>query len=135
MAISDKPGYPEMEHNGKIYARICRSAELFEGKGRQFIFDDDIDLQVAVFRKDGKLFALSNICPHRHQDKIHEGFIRSGNVTCPAHGWTYKLATGENINLKQGIKSLKKYDAFEKDGYIWVEKPDKSAIPVWRRDT
>jgi len=126
--------FPEKIVNGRIYAMVCLSKELFEGKGRQIIFSDDIDMQVAVFRKKGILYALSNICPHRHQDKIHQGIIKEGNVICPVHGWTYKLETGENINLHQGIKSLIKYDVFEEDGFIWVEKPDKSVIPVWRRD-
>lgn len=135
MANTENIIYQEKVTNGKIFARICKSAELFEGKGKRFVFPEDIDMQVAIFRKDGKLFALSNICPHRHQDKIYEGILKNGNVTCPAHGWTYNLATGENVDLRQGIKSLIKYDSFEEDGYIWVEKPDKDVIPAWRRDT
>mgnify|MGYP000853827008 CR=1 FL=1 len=134
MPGSDENKYPEKEKAGRIYARVCKSSELFEGKGRQFVFSEDEDMQIAAFRIKGKLYALSNICPHRHQDKIHEGIINNGNIVCPVHGWTYNIETGRNINLKQGIKSLNKYDIYEEDGYIWAEKPDNSVIPVWRRE-
>lgn len=134
MPVKDEKIFPEREIGGKVYAKICKSTELFEGKGRQFVFSEDSDMQVAVFRIKGKLLALSNICPHRHQDKIHEGIIKSGNIICPAHGWTYNMETGRNTDLRQGIKSLVKYDIYEEDGFVWVEKPDSSVIPAWRRE-
>ncbi len=134
MANPEKSSYPERVIDGRTYARVCRTSGLFETRGRQVVFDEDQDMQVAIFKQGGSLYALSNICPHRHQDRIHEGIIRNGNVTCPVHGWTYSLDTGENTDKRQGIRSLVKYDVFEENGYIWLEKPDKSIVPPWRRD-
>ncbi len=128
-----KENFREVEVEGRIFAEVCKSDEISEGKGRKIEFPEDIDMQVAVFRLEGKLFALQNICPHRHADRIHEGIIRNGNVTCPLHGWTYEVKSGRNINIRQGRKSLIKYDVFEDNGSVYVEKPSIEAIPKWRR--
>jgi nitrite reductase/ring-hydroxylating ferredoxin subunit len=50
---------------------------------------------------------------------------------CPVHFWTYNLQTGQNINQKQGIKSLNSYKIFEKDGIVYLEDP-KIDLPKWR---
>jgi nitrite reductase/ring-hydroxylating ferredoxin subunit len=117
--------------NGKDYIELCKSDYIFDGKGRQFIIGDDIEEQIAVFRVKGELYCLSNICPHRHQDQMHNGIITNMNVMCPAHGWTYSLTTGENVIKKQGIKSLNKYEVFEQNGFVYIEIP-KFNLPVWR---
>lgn len=125
--------YPIVEMNGCEYLKICHSEDVFEGKGRRVRIDDDIDRQVAVFRVEGKLYCLYNVCPHRHADRIFEGYIKDMTVMCPLHGWTYSLETGENVNKHQGLKGLDKYEVFEKDGWVYIEKPDIK-IPKWRRE-
>ena len=48
---------------------------------------------VAVFRLGDELFALDNLCLHRG-GPICEGEIKEGVVTCPWHGWSYRIQTG-----------------------------------------
>ncbi len=124
--------YETVEINGRIFLNLCRSDEIFEGKGKRFLFGDDLDMQIAVYRVNGKLYCLNNICPHRHQDKMHKGIIKGLNVMCPEHGWTYSLVDGSNIIKKQGVKSLDSYEIFEENGIVYVEKPEFK-IPKWRR--
>lgn len=119
--------------NGKEFLKICPSESVYEGKGKQIRLSDDDDEQVAIFRINGVLYCLWNICPHRHQDQIHNGIIKNMKVTCPAHGWTYDIQTGKNINPKQGMRSLDSFEIFEKDGFIFIEKP-LIKIPKWRSD-
>jgi NAD(P)H-dependent nitrite reductase small subunit len=114
------------------YLKICKSDEIYEGKGKQFVFEEDDDFQIAIFRVNGSLYALDNICPHRHADRIFDGIIKDKTVMCPLHGWTYNLENGKNIDLRQGIKSLKSYKVFENDGVVYLEKPEFE-IPKWRR--
>lgn len=122
----------EIVLNGKIYVKIAKSNEIREKKGYKFMFYEDLDIQIAIFRIEGKLYCVDNICPHRHQDRIFEGIINKDlTITCPLHYWTYSLETGENINKKQGIKNLKTYDIFEDNGFVWVEKPPYNP-PKWR---
>lgn len=114
------------------YYSICSSKDVFEGKGIQVQFEEDDDFQVAIFRVSNTLYALDNICPHRHADRIFEGIIKEGTVMCPLHGWAYSLKTGQNVNLKQGIKSLKSYEVIELDNTVYLRKPEFE-IPKWRR--
>lgn len=122
--MSEEIKFSEKEINGKIYLNIGKPLDFYEGKGKRFQLGPESDDQIAVFRFKGKLFALTNICPHRHMDQIHNGFIVNSCVVCPVHGWTYSIETGYNINSKQGIKKLDKYNIFEEDDNVWVEKPE-----------
>ena len=118
--------------DGKQYVKACESSQIYDGKGVKIQFPEDEDFQVAILRIEGKLYCMDNICPHRHMDKIYDGIIKNHTVMCPAHGWTYNVKTGENMNKHQGLKSLNVYDVFEKDGNVFIEKPDFE-VPKWRR--
>jgi nitrite reductase/ring-hydroxylating ferredoxin subunit len=49
--------------------------------------------RVAIFRYDGKLSALSNVCAHQN-GPLGEGRIIDGCVTCPWHGFQYRPEDG-----------------------------------------
>jgi nitrite reductase/ring-hydroxylating ferredoxin subunit len=49
--------------------------------------------RIAVFRDDTEIGALSNLCAHQN-GPIGEGRIIDGCVTCPWHGFQYRLADG-----------------------------------------
>ncbi len=49
--------------------------------------------RIAVFRDGAQIGALSNLCAHQN-GPIGEGCIRNGLVTCPWHGYEYRLADG-----------------------------------------
>jgi nitrite reductase (NADH) small subunit len=53
--------------------------------------------QIAVFRlRDGSLRALDAVCPHRG-GPLADGLADRRIVVCPLHGFTYDLATGEEV--------------------------------------
>jgi nitrite reductase/ring-hydroxylating ferredoxin subunit/DMSO/TMAO reductase YedYZ heme-binding membrane subunit len=49
--------------------------------------------RVAVFRYDGKISAMSNVCQHQ-SGPLGEGKIIDGCVTCPWHGYQYLPDSG-----------------------------------------
>jgi nitrite reductase/ring-hydroxylating ferredoxin subunit/DMSO/TMAO reductase YedYZ heme-binding membrane subunit len=49
--------------------------------------------RVAVFRYDGRISAVSNVCRHQN-GPLGEGRIVDGCITCPWHGYQYKPETG-----------------------------------------
>jgi nitrite reductase/ring-hydroxylating ferredoxin subunit/DMSO/TMAO reductase YedYZ heme-binding membrane subunit len=49
--------------------------------------------RVAVFRYDGKVSAISNVCQHQN-GPLGEGRIIGGCVTCPWHGYQYLPESG-----------------------------------------
>ncbi len=49
--------------------------------------------RIAVFKYDGKLSAISNVCQHQN-GPLGEGKIVGGCVVCPWHGYEYRPETG-----------------------------------------
>jgi nitrite reductase (NADH) small subunit len=52
---------------------------------------------IALFRAgDGRIFALEDRCPHKG-GPLSQGIVAGERVTCPLHGWTIELETGEAV--------------------------------------
>lgn len=117
---------------GESFVEVCRVDDIIDKKGRRIQFIGDDDFQLALFKIDGIYYCVDNICPHRHADRIHEGIIKDLTVMCPLHGWTYSLDTGQNVDIRQGIKNLKTYKVEIIENMIYIEKPSFQ-IPIWRR--
>jgi nitrite reductase/ring-hydroxylating ferredoxin subunit/DMSO/TMAO reductase YedYZ heme-binding membrane subunit len=49
--------------------------------------------RIAVFRDGTQVAALTNVCAHQN-GPIGEGRVVDGCVTCPWHGWEYRLSDG-----------------------------------------
>ena len=49
--------------------------------------------RVAIFKYDGKISAVSNVCRHQN-GPLGEGKIIDGCITCPWHGYQYKPEDG-----------------------------------------
>ena len=81
---------------------ICKYSDLRENSGKRFLVDD---VEVAVFKVNGKLYALNNICPHQHTPLIYDGFIEDMKVSCPAHGWEFNLSDGKMAEGRRGLDS------------------------------
>ena len=61
-------------------------------KGARIVAAPDGE-RIAVFRDGAQIGALSNLCAHQN-GPIGEGRIIDGCVTCPWHGYQYRLADG-----------------------------------------
>ncbi|MBI2194246.1 MAG: Rieske (2Fe-2S) protein [Planctomycetes bacterium] len=54
--------------------------------------------EAALFRVDGKYYAIKDVCPHLGA-ALHRGFILGGRtLACPDHGWTFDLESGACTN-------------------------------------
>ncbi|MEA2976752.1 MAG: hypothetical protein QOF19_2272 [Alphaproteobacteria bacterium] len=75
--------------------------DIPEGKGRAFKAGK---ATVAVFRSNGKFFAINNRCVHKGASMCEGELTEGGTVVrCPWHNWAFDLASGEHC-----------YDANEK---------------------
>jgi len=97
------------------FQRVCSFDELKEERGKRFIIDD---VEVALFKVKGKIYALSNICPHQHTTLIYDVFIEDGCVVCPVHGWMFNLETGKTPSENSG---LDRYDVRIIDNQVYVK--------------
>jgi nitrite reductase/ring-hydroxylating ferredoxin subunit/uncharacterized membrane protein len=54
------------------------------------------DTDVVLVRRDGKIFALAATCTHLG-GPLHQGRLEGETITCPWHGSTFRLDTGEVV--------------------------------------
>lgn len=72
------------------YERVAGCGDLVEGVGRVVVVGGE---RVGLFLHEGRIFAISNVC--RHQGgPLGEGRIVNGCLTCPWHGYQYKVEDG-----------------------------------------
>ena len=72
------------------FVEACRVGEIRDGRARIVTVGGE---RVAIFRYDGKLSAVSNVCQHQN-GPLGEGRILDGCITCPWHGFQYRPADG-----------------------------------------
>lgn len=77
--------------------------------------------QIAVFLRDGEIYACNNRCPHEGYP-LKEGTL-SGEctLTCNWHNWKFDLKTGDNM---YGGDRLRIYAAAIRDGEVWLDVAD-----------
>ncbi len=72
------------------YVDVCGVDEIAEKRARIATLSGE---RVAVFKYDGKVSAISNVCQHQN-GPLGEGRIIDGCVTCPWHGYQYLPESG-----------------------------------------
>jgi Ferredoxin subunits of nitrite reductase and ring-hydroxylating dioxygenases len=78
--------------------------------------------RVAIFRDGDALSALSNVCRHQN-GPLGEGRIVAGLITCPWHGYQYRLADGcSPPPFNEQVPTFRLRIA---DGRVWLDpKPN-----------
>jgi nitrite reductase (NADH) small subunit len=75
------------------WIEACKVDELPSGS-RKLIKVHNIE--IALFNLEGRIYAVTNRCPHRGGPLVR-GFIDSaGGVKCPMHGWRFDLRDGRS---------------------------------------
>ena len=74
------------------FVEACRVGDIPEKRARIVCLGGE---RVAVFRYDGKVSAVSNVCQHQN-GPLGEGRIIDGCITCPWHGFQYDPADGSS---------------------------------------
>jgi nitrite reductase/ring-hydroxylating ferredoxin subunit len=72
------------------FVDVCAAADIAENRGRTVCLSGE---RVAIFRYDGKVSAVSNVCKHQN-GPLGEGKIVGGCIVCPWHGYEYEPASG-----------------------------------------
>lgn len=72
------------------YVQVARSDQVKE----RFGFSASIgQRKIALFRYQGKVYALRDSCPHQGAP-ISDGHVDDGFAVCSHHGWKFKLEDG-----------------------------------------
>ncbi len=96
------------------YVAVCTPLEVPEDRARIFCLAGE---RVALFRYDGKLSAISNVCQHQN-GPLGEGKIVDGCVTCPWHGYQYIPETG--ASPPPFTEKIPTFRVKVKEGSVWI---------------
>lgn len=87
--------------------------------------------------RDGKAFAMRDICPHRGVPLSAGKILAENTVECPYHGWRFRgdgvcsaipsLVEGQDLDPNK-IR-VRNYPLREQDGLLWVYVPAKNESP------
>jgi len=101
------------------FVKVARLDDLHEQRGKLVMVDGE---DIALFKRNGAVYALHNVCSHQHFSKLHDGIVEGSHVTCPMHGWTYDMTTGKATN---GSGKVRRFNVMIKDNDVYVQRPDR----------
>ncbi len=96
------------------FVMVCDVNDIIEDRAKVFCIDEE---RIAVFKTQGKLFAVNNVCKHQN-GPIGEGKIVDGCITCPWHGYQYLPNNGQSPPpFKEKVCT---YDVKLQDTKVWL---------------
>jgi nitrite reductase (NADH) small subunit/3-phenylpropionate/trans-cinnamate dioxygenase ferredoxin subunit len=102
--------------------RVAAQADLQDGTAR--IVEAE-GRALALFRVEGRCYATQNACPHMG-GSLGEGKLKDHVVTCPFHGWTFDVRSGENVRNPR-LKKLECFPVSVEDDQVFIELPESPA--------
>ena len=116
-AHADRGCVEAAANDGFVYA--CAVADIPENRARIICLSGE---RVAVFKHDGKVSAVSNVCQHQN-GPLGEGKILDGCITCPWHGYQYVPETG--ASPPPFVEKVPTFNVRVKNGRVFVHpKPN-----------
>jgi nitrite reductase/ring-hydroxylating ferredoxin subunit/DMSO/TMAO reductase YedYZ heme-binding membrane subunit len=96
------------------FYKVGLLGEIEEKRARTIFVDGQ---NIAVFKYDGKVSAVNNICRHQ-MGPLGEGKIVEGCITCPWHGYQYLPENGQSPPPFQ--EKLETYEVRLRGEEVWV---------------
>lgn len=88
------------------FQTVCRVSEVPSGEAKTVQVGTKL---VALFCVGGQYHAIDDTCPHMGAS-LSGGYVEQGIVTCPWHGWRFRLGDGawaDNPRLKIGCYQVR----------------------------
>ncbi|MDQ4115499.1 MAG: Rieske 2Fe-2S domain-containing protein [Actinomycetota bacterium] len=112
---------------------VCYSSQL-GGKPKQITL---LGEKIVLIRDGGTAYALNDRCPHRGVPLSEGNQQFPGTISCPYHGWTFDLATGDLAAVITdgpdspicGKVTQPTYEVAERLGMVWVFVGDGEEAP------
>ena len=110
------------------FVDVCAVADIPEKRARIVCLSGE---RVAIFKYDGKVSAVSNVCQHQN-GPLGEGKILDGCITCPWHGYQYLPETG--ASPPPFVEKVPTFNVRVKNGRVlvqpWPNAPGTRAEPA-----
>jgi len=81
--------------------------------------------EVVLFRVGDEIFAVENLCPHQQYSVFHQGVLDGYIITCPMHGWSFDIRTGENIT---GNGRMKTFEIRVEGKNVWIKASKENTM-------
>mmetsp|Transcript_20801 Transcript_20801/g.38645 ORF Transcript_20801/g.38645 Transcript_20801/m.38645 type:complete len:565 (-) Transcript_20801:47-1741(-) len=98
---------------------IGPSSDFAEGTVKSVQLGQDKKDVIAVSRVDGRVYAVSNSCPH-YGAPMHMGYLDRHRLACPWHIAEFDVRSGEMLS-GPALKSLQSFPVKESDGRVAVD--------------
>jgi nitrite reductase/ring-hydroxylating ferredoxin subunit/DMSO/TMAO reductase YedYZ heme-binding membrane subunit len=116
----------EVHHDREIEQKVddgfvdaCALTDVPENRARTICLSGE---RVAIFKYDGKISAVSNVCQHQN-GPLGEGRILDGCITCPWHGYQYVPETG--ASPAPFVEKVPTFNVRVKNGRVFIHpKPN-----------
>jgi sulfoxide reductase heme-binding subunit YedZ len=110
---------------GDGFVEVCAVNDIREGRAKIALVSGE---RIAVFRYDGKISCVSNVCQHQN-GPLGEGRIVDGCITCPWHGYQYQPDTG--ASPPPFTEKIPTFNVQVREGRVFVDpKPNAPGVRV-----
>ena len=111
--------------SGEEFVEACRVEDIPEKRACVRTISGE---RVAIFKYDGKISAVSNVCRHQN-GPLGEGRIIDGCITCPWHGFQYLPETG--ASPPPFTEKVPTFNVKIENGKVYVhKKPNRAGTRV-----
>ena len=91
-------------------AQVCTQAPAADGRKQP----------VVVFNIDGGYHCMANVCPHAGLP-LGDGERRGLTITCPYHGYTYRITDGKDLDDPEFGEPAQTYPIRIENGTLQVD--------------
>jgi len=103
----------------EIWLRVAALAEIADDAPLAVKLGDT---PIALYRLDGRLYALDDVCPHEFA-LLSGGFVEGGAIECPLHQACFDIATGRCLSGPATV-DLRTYAVKVDGGAVFVRTPE-----------
>lgn len=95
-------GIPDPATPGYEWHDVCAVEEVPD---KDVLMRREAGEELMIYRDGTLLTCMANYCPHRGYT-FHGGTVRDGVLMCPAHGYEFRLDTGQGLTTDEPLYKL-----------------------------
>lgn len=101
------------------FERVAQLSEITPASPKRIKVGES---ECVLLRVGEQIFAIENLCPHQLYAVFHQGVLEQYVITCPMHGWSFDVRTGEAVRGNGRLKTLEVRVA---NNSVWVKKSEE----------
>jgi nitrite reductase (NADH) small subunit len=107
------------------FQTVCKVHDVPDGEGKIVPLGRKV---IAVFRANGGYYAIDDVCPHMGAS-LGSGYVEGDAVTCPWHGWRFRLTDGAWADYPKGKVKIACYAVRVEGDDVQIEVPPLENTP------